>query len=175
MTQKEGPQAGKQLKEKKERSRAIMNQKANAIADMAAVLLQQEEQPTEQEVSKAKWLHEKPYVTVSNGKRVRAPDRPKYGMGRRPTMGKIEWQGSVKGVKIHWNNILDAEYAETWPEDVSHGNLQVSRYTAVWPPPDAASEGVTSAVQGMLNSEAPTSEQGDRSGSKWWHFGKKSE
>ena len=41
--------------------------------------------------------------------------------------------GSIEGVKVRWADILDAEYAETWPEAVIHGGLERSRYTAAFP------------------------------------------
>ena len=42
----------------------------------------------------------------------------------------------LNGTKIRWINILDAEYAETWPKAVVHVGLGKSRYTAAWPAPE---------------------------------------
>ena len=44
-----------------------------------------------------------------------------------------EFGGGVEGVKVFWANVLDAEFAKTWPEKVVHGDLRVSRYTAAFP------------------------------------------
>lgn len=174
MTVKDGKHAGKKLNDKKERGKVIMDQKANSIADMAATLFLQEQPPSKEEVKKATWLHERPIVTLHNGKQGPAPGRPKYGRGKRPTLGKLEWQGSVKGVKIHWTNLLDAEYAETWPQDVLHGPLQMNRYTAVWPPQDEADTSTVAAVQDMLQREGVAEGEIDSDGQKkWWQFGKK--
>ena len=46
---------------------------------------------------------------------------------------------TTSGVTIKWQNILDAEYAETWPESVQHESMGITRYTA--PKVDAGVEG----------------------------------
>lgn len=173
MTVQEGKHAGKTLVDFKERRALIMDQKANAIADMAAALFLQEKAPEKEDIQMANRLHMKPIVKLHNGKQGPAPGRPKYGKGKRPTLGKIQWQGSVKGVKIHWSNMLDAEYAETWPQDVLHGPLQVSRYTAVWPPQEEESTSTTEAVQDMLQREGISADGEAQGQKKWWQFGKK--
>ena len=125
VTQKDGPHAGN-LMSKKEKSRIIMDQKANAIADMAAVLAIQARQPSAEEIAKAN-------RRVNSRKGV---PKPKYGLGSWETSDVLEFQGKVDGVSVWWANPTDAEYAETWPEPVRHGPLAVARYTAVWPPPE---------------------------------------
>ena len=42
--------------------------------------------------------------------------------------------GGVEGVRVRWANLLDAEFAETWPAAVLHDTLRKSRYTAAFPP-----------------------------------------
>lgn len=100
-----------------------MNQKANSVADMAAVLLLQSKKPNEDELKKAE-------------RKVRTDGRPlaKRGLGRQASAEVYTARGSVEGVRIRWANILDAEYAETWPEQVVHDGLEKHRYTAAWPP-----------------------------------------
>jgi len=100
-----------------------MNQKANSVADMAAVLLIQSKKPSEQELKKAE-------------RKVRTDGRPlaKRGLGRQANAEAYTARGSVEGVRIRWANILDAEFAETWPEEVIHDGLEKHRYTAAWPP-----------------------------------------
>ena len=122
VTQTEGVHKG-QLLPKKKRGKVLMNQKANSVADMAAVLLQQARAPTEEELAKAK-------------RKVRSDGRPlaKRGLGSQLSAEATSFQGSVEGVRIRWANILDAEFAETWPKAVIHDGLGKSRYTAAWPP-----------------------------------------
>ena len=122
VTQTEGRHKG-QLLPKKQKGKVLMNQKANSVADMAAVLLQQARPPTEEELA------------IANRKR-RLDGRPpaKRGLGRQMNTEATSFQGSVEGVRIRWANILDAEYAQTWPKDVVHDGLAKSRYTAAWPP-----------------------------------------
>jgi len=100
-----------------------MNQKANSVADMAAVLLLQSKKPNEEELRKAE-------------RKVRTDGRPlaKRGLGRQANAEVYTARGSVEGVRIRWANVLDAEYAETWPEQVIHDGLEKHRYTAAWPP-----------------------------------------
>ncbi|MCJ1319614.1 hypothetical protein MMC15_004950 [Xylographa vitiligo] len=121
VTQTEGIHKG-QLLPKKKRGYVLMNQKANSVADMAAVLLIQAREPTEQEVTLAKW-------------KVRTDGQPlaKRGKGRQASADALTIRGSVEGVRIRWADILDAEYAETWPIDVVHDGLEKHRYTAAWP------------------------------------------
>lgn len=37
---------------------------------------------------------------------------------------------TAAGVTVRWNDMLDAEYAETWPENVEHVPMGLSRHTA---------------------------------------------
>ena len=100
-----------------------MNQKANSVADMAAVLIHQSRKPSREEIEKAE-------------RKVRTDGRPlaKRGPGKQKSAEALTVRGSVEGVKIRWANVLDAEFAETWPEDVVHDGLEKHRYTAAWPP-----------------------------------------
>lgn len=43
---------------------------------------------------------------------------------------------NLNGTMIRWANVLDAEYAETWPKEVVHATLLKSRYTAAFPAMD---------------------------------------
>ena len=100
-----------------------MNQKANSVADMAAVLQQQERPPTPEQLERAE-------------RKIRKDGRPlaKRGLGKQRS-AEAHSMGSVEGVRIRWANILDAEFAETWPAAVVHDGLGKSRYTAAYPPP----------------------------------------
>ncbi|MCJ1250549.1 hypothetical protein MMC30_007777 [Trapelia coarctata] len=122
VTETEGPFKG-QLLPKKKRGKVLMNQKANSVADMAAVLLLQSKKPSAEELKKA-------------DRKVRKDGRPlaKRGLGSQASAEVYTARGSVEGVRIRWANILDAEYAETWPAAVIHDGLEKHRYTAAWPP-----------------------------------------
>ena len=102
-----------------------MNQKANSVADLAAVLIQQARAPDHERIAR-------------NERRITAANRLKRSKGasqvRKNPLPLNQIQGSVEGVQIRWANILDAEFAATWPAEVVHDSLEVSRYTAAWPP-----------------------------------------
>ena len=73
---------------KKKRGRQICNQRANSVADMAAVL----------------------------------------GMLGTEKSGEIGLKGAIDGqVEIRWSNLNDAEFAETWGENVVHDILDVKK------------------------------------------------
>ena len=96
-----------------------MDQKANSVADIAAVLLQQDREPTEEEKQKAERKKRNVRRLMKKGKRA----------GELETE---EWRGT-DGVMVRWANIMDAEFAETWPEKVVHDGLGKNRHTPTWP------------------------------------------
>ncbi|KAI9783230.1 MAG: hypothetical protein M1839_004070 [Geoglossum umbratile] len=113
---------------KKARGKILMNQKANSVADIAAVLKGQEE-----ELEKA--LKEKESLGVAGAKQP----MPKRGILKKAQKleAKIAELQNVEAehVKIKWANILDAEFAEDWPDSVIHDGLAISRHTAPHPEP----------------------------------------
>lgn len=122
ITQKEGSHKGQLLGTKK-RGKVLMNQKANSVADLAAVLLQQERGPTTEQIERS----ERRMKQVEKMKRQRGADKVKKKPVLAPELGGTE------GVMVRWANILDAEFAETWPVAVMHDVLGQSRYTAAFP------------------------------------------
>ena len=102
-----------------------MDQKANSVADIAAVLIQQEK-GSRKEVDSPDATE--PSKTVQTSK----------GRSRQRT---IEAESSdvqgVEGVTIAWRSLFDAEYAESWPEAVVHDELKYDRHT-IGPPPALA-------------------------------------
>ena len=106
----------------KSRGRTLMNQKANSVADIAAVLKQQEIPPDWEKEERKEMMLRKDGRPLAK----RGPGSKKF---REPNV-----TGSVEGVRIRWANILDAEFAETWPEGVLHDGLGRSRYTAAFLP-----------------------------------------
>ena len=101
-----------------------MNQKANSIADMAAVLLLQEQGPMEERILNAERRRQR----VETLKRIKGKDKVKKN-----PIDVLSEMGGVQGVMVKWADMLDAEYAETWPEAVVHDDLEKSGYTAAFP------------------------------------------
>ncbi|KAL2052119.1 hypothetical protein ABVK25_007561 [Lepraria finkii] len=124
ITVKEGKHRGN-LMQTKQRGKVLMNQKANSVADLAAVLLQAEKGPSEEEVLAAKRKRERA-EHLRRVRREKVVDKGPWDMGK-------EMGGGVEGVMVRWADVLDAEYAETWPEAVVHDGLEKSRYTAAFP------------------------------------------
>lgn len=102
-----------------------MDQKANSVADLAAVLLQQERPPTEDAIAKSerKLKHKEKMM------RQKGPAKVKGTPVLAPLMS-----GGVEGVRVRWADMLDAEFAQTWPAGVVHDELGKHRYTAAFPP-----------------------------------------
>ena len=109
---------------KKKRGKVLMDQKANSIADLAAVLQLQESGPPEERIVNAD----------RRRRRVETLKRQKGEENVRKAPIDVAYElGGIEGVKIRWANILDSEYAEAWPKGVVHGGLEKSRYTAAFP------------------------------------------
>jgi hypothetical protein len=83
---------------KKIRGRQICDQKANSVADIAAVLGRLA-------------LKEKPKKELVNGRLVSPP-----------SIG-LKKEGRGVKVEVLWRDLNDAEYAETWADNVEHGVL----------------------------------------------------
>lgn len=94
-----------------------MDQKANSIADIAAVLKQQEEE--------GRVWRERASAQESSG------DTKRSSEATAPSSMNPEEDGAP--VKIQWKDILDAEYAESWPPSVLHDELGYSGHTAPLP------------------------------------------
>jgi hypothetical protein len=89
---------GKKLR-RRERGRKLCDQKANSVADMAAAL----KNVTMREVVKE--------VVQADG-------------GSKAEKKVVE---PVVSAKISWADILDAEFAESWPETVVHDKWETTR------------------------------------------------
>ena len=105
-----------------------MNQKANSIADLAAVLLQQEAGPDLRRVEHS----QRKMRRVEKLKKQKGEDKVKES----PVDIEKELTG-VDGVKVLWADPLDAEFAKQWPENITHDTLERHRYTAAFPPLEA--------------------------------------
>lgn len=109
----------------KERGRVLMDQKANSVADLAAVLLEQESGPDQKMVERSELRR----ARVEQLKKRKGEAKVK----KAPIDVRKEFGAGVEGVRVFWANLLDAEFAKTWPKGVEHGDLRVSRYTAAFP------------------------------------------
>lgn len=126
---------------KRERGRLIMDQKANAIADLAAVLKEQDVLANTPETVARKQKMEEEAANPKATPETTQASRPKHGP--LPKRGPLRKQAAAEnipiytldGVRIRWANPLDAEYAESWPAAVQHDIVGITRYTA--PKPDA--------------------------------------
>ena len=129
ITHKEGEKNGYQKKgylmNTKERGRVLMDQKANSVADLAAVLLQDEAGPSEELLQHKK--QSKRFWDRVNRQKVQA-GKPPTKKSPDLSIGPV-----IDGVRVRWANIMDANYAEAWPQSVVHHTLERSRYTAAFP------------------------------------------
>ena len=138
ITETEGKWKGS-LIPKKKRGKVLMDQKANSVADLAAVLLLQESGPSDRRIANAETRRRR----VETLKKQKGEDNVK----KAPIDVASELKG-VEGVKVRWANMLDQEFAEAWPEGVVHGWLEKSRYTAAFPAVEVVEdeEGVRQSV-----------------------------
>ncbi|KAH8705321.1 transcriptional regulation of mitochondrial recombination-domain-containing protein [Talaromyces proteolyticus] len=131
------------LMKPRDRARAVMDQKATSVADVAAVIAIQEE-----EIANGFASGKRGYITRKARKRRRharkleqeATEAAAKRVGEfektlqraadikieDPT-GVGEYAVEAKQVKILWNDLHDAQYARSWPERVSHGELELAR------------------------------------------------
>ncbi|CAD6567308.1 MAG: hypothetical protein ASARMPREDX12_000199 [Alectoria sarmentosa] len=123
ITETEGKWKGSLLP-KKRRGKVLMDQKANSVADLAAVLQLQEKGPSEERIVNA----ERRRRRVETLRKQKGEDKVK-----KAPIDIAREMGGVEGVEVRWADIKDAEFAETWPEEVVHGGLERSRYTAAFP------------------------------------------
>ena len=110
-----------------QRGRTLLDQRANAVADMAAVLALQARPPARREVERAARL-------VWKGGKQAA--RAKRGLGSKVTAAVLEFQGVADRVAVWWVEMRDAEFAQAWPPVVKHGRLALKRGQLIWPPPE---------------------------------------
>lgn len=135
-----------------------MNQKANSVADLAAVLLQQEAGVSEKR--KGRWERVSRRVErLKKQKNLLGEEKLEVRIKQRlEKMDVVKEYSGVEGVKVHWADIRDAEFAERWPAEVVHeASLEKSRYTAAWPPSDASKAKEVKASETVAE-EAPSEE-----------------
>ena len=128
-----------------------MDQKANSVADLAAVLLEQESGPGQERVERS----ERRRARVEQLKKRKGEAKVK----KAPIDVGKEFGAGVQGVRVFWANLLDAEFAKTWPKGVEHGDLRVSRYTAAFPVGPERVEEVVEVVEEEKKTEKPKDEE----------------
>ncbi|KAI9799888.1 MAG: hypothetical protein M1833_003810 [Piccolia ochrophora] len=120
-----------QMMSKKQRGRKLMDQKANTVADIAAVLQGQEEMADARRETESAEAAETPETEAEGegegeGKGKSKPPRRRKGRRKGPAPERLPVEG-VEGVTIRWTDILDAEYAESWPDAVVHDVKELER------------------------------------------------
>ncbi|KAI9375268.1 transcriptional regulation of mitochondrial recombination-domain-containing protein [Aspergillus egyptiacus] len=161
------------LMEKKDRARAVMDQKATSVADIAAVLEIQQK-----ELAEGFGEYHRGYLTPNARKRRREARKKEAAkqeehakriaeledtLSKTLTDGKREVKIQEKSnvsvpentVKILWNDVYNARYAERWPTHVLHGELALS-HDHVMPGPKRVGVEVL-AEQNFKEREAPAS------------------
>ncbi|KAL4920547.1 transcriptional regulation of mitochondrial recombination-domain-containing protein [Aspergillus aurantiobrunneus] len=144
------------LMEKKDRARAVMDQKATSVADISAVLAIQEEEikdgfadgkrgyltrgarrrrraARKKEEAKAKEHAERVAgleATLSTEQvtyKIQESQDTPVSAENATTTEKAPARSAEDPVKILWTDIHNAQYAENWPTRVLHGELDLSR------------------------------------------------
>ncbi|KAL2011388.1 hypothetical protein VTN00DRAFT_4106 [Thermoascus crustaceus] len=132
------------LMDKKQRARVLMDQKATSVADVAAVLkIQEEEIKSGFADGKRGYLtrtarrrrrearEREREVAEKNAERIakleQALSTPEVEVKIQETQGNGEYKVEGDEVKILWADVHDAQYAESWPERVKHGELELTR------------------------------------------------
>jgi len=100
---------------KRKRARKICDQRANSVADISAVLGMLDSEAVVEVAKKEDSIG----LIRDAGDKKAVKDESKKG-------GKIGLTGEGTGVKVEvsWRNLNDAEYAETWSENVEHCILE---------------------------------------------------
>ena len=128
-----------------------MDQKANSIADIAAVLIAREKANAgEKAEGKVKGTGQGEALAIEEKQIAESPGSTQASEDTR--------QGDE--VRILWADILDAEYAETWPDSVLHDGMDFSGKRGkgarrVAPIPRASPEEIA-AGQGATTSDLPS-------------------
>ncbi|KAE8154947.1 transcriptional regulation of mitochondrial recombination-domain-containing protein [Aspergillus avenaceus] len=159
------------LMEKKDRARAVMDQKATSIADVSAVLAIQEE-----EIKNGFADGKRGYLTRTARRRRREARAKETAKATEQTERVEDFEKALSskdveykiqepeasngiqgnGVKILWTDIHDARYAEAWPERVRHGELDLTRQHVI--PGQKVAYGVEVLADEPFNEKKPEQE-----------------
>jgi hypothetical protein len=135
--------------EKKERARVLMDQKATSVADISAVLAIQQEEIANgllAEDGKRGYLTKKARQrrrearqreteqAFKNTVRVEALEQQlSEGSGVEVKIAEEDgaYPETIEKVKLLWRDVHDANFAESWPSHVEHGELELKRTTII--------------------------------------------
>ncbi|KAI9792649.1 MAG: hypothetical protein M1835_007710 [Candelina submexicana] len=132
---------------KKQRGKKLMDQKANSIADIAAVLQSRE---------KGNVVGEAGETAVKDASpRDKLAIVEEEAVETRRRIGAFRDEHQRDKVKISWADILDAEYAETWPESVVHDGMRLEKGRTVAPVPKNSPEEIEAMRQAHLKMYPP--------------------
>ncbi|KAJ5152199.1 hypothetical protein N7492_010494 [Penicillium capsulatum] len=135
--------------EKKERARVLMDQKATSVADIAAVLGIQKQEIENGFLDKER----KPGHLTRKALRRRRDARDSQAAKAEENAARVasleehlskrskeevnivdndgDYPDLAEEVKILWRDMHDAHHAESWPESVEHGELELKRSTII--------------------------------------------
>jgi hypothetical protein len=139
------------IMEKKHRARVLMDQKATSVADIAAVLAIQEDEIKNgfgehdatdrkprrkngrlppREVRRLKALSREDSLNQQALARVAELERNLSSLAMEVKVvipeGYKEYHLNQRQVKILWNDLHNARYAQSWPDRVLHGELELT-------------------------------------------------
>ncbi|KAJ5527409.1 hypothetical protein N7513_011568 [Penicillium frequentans] len=135
--------------EKKERARALMDQKATSVADIAAVLSIQKEEIANGLLSRdgsrgyltrkarqrrREALHQEQERAKENAARIGVLEGYlSKRSGEDVKIGEVEsdYPETAETVKILWHDVHDAHYAEAWDSSIQHGKLERTRNSII--------------------------------------------
>ncbi|KAL4936658.1 hypothetical protein BDV06DRAFT_216496 [Aspergillus oleicola] len=139
------------IMQKKERARAVMDQKATSVADISAVIAIQEE-----EIKNGFAEYSRGYLTRNARRRRRAARKKNESIAEEYAKKVSEFEATLSNdqvtykiqdpeaatesaegttptrspndpVKILWTDVHNARFAESWPTRVLHGELELTR------------------------------------------------
>ncbi|KAI9928129.1 hypothetical protein ASPWEDRAFT_50596 [Aspergillus wentii DTO 134E9] len=155
------------LMEKKDRARVLMDQKATSVADIAAVLAIQEE-----EIKNGFADGKRGYLTRTARRRRRDARTKEEAKAAEQAERVAEFEKALstpgveykiqepqggeyalsEGIKVLWTDVHDARYAQSWPEQVRHGELDLTRQHVI--PGQKAIYGTEVLADGSFNEKA---------------------
>jgi hypothetical protein len=121
---------------KRQRGRKLCDQKANSVADIAAVLARIGDEALMAEIALGTKIKDrlKGWWVRELRLRRRAEEKAKKALARGEVVETTKEVKAEEGVEkppviveIKWRDMLDAEYAETWSENVVHDQLGMKR------------------------------------------------
>lgn len=137
---------------RKERGRRLCDQKANSVADIAAAL----------KLTTMRKLSQQEIAVERKARRLRAAEREKAKEEGRLAKdaeevdeGELKMWEPIMNARVKWTDILDAEFAESWPETVVHDQWVTGRMGRPLPAPRYTYVQVSEPAPVPAEGEAP--------------------